>query len=97
MEGVDELGLDDLDRKYLRTIMDYYKGGPVGIEAIAATLNEESETLEDLVEPYLLKIGFLQRTSRGRCAGGGSWSHLEMTPPPEASRAEKNEGPGLFD
>ncbi len=81
MEGVDELGLDKLDRTYLRTIMEYYQGGPVGIEAIAATLNEESDTLEDLVEPYLLKIGFLQRTSRGRCLGRESWAHLGMTAP----------------
>jgi Holliday junction DNA helicase RuvB len=83
MEGVDALGLDDLDRKYLRTIIEYYSGGPVGIEAIAATLNEESETLEDLVEPYLLKIGFLQRTSRGRCAGPLAWDHLgfKQVPP----------------
>lgn len=90
MEGVDALGLDELDRTYLRTIIEYYRGGPVGIEAIAATLNEESETLEDLVEPYLLKIGFLQRTSRGRCAGSLAWGHLGFkTPLPE--------GPTLFE
>ena len=90
MEGVDALGLDELDRTYLRTIIEYYRGGPVGIEAIAATLNEESETLEDLVEPYLLKIGFLQRTSRGRCAGPSAWGHLGFkTPVPE--------GPTLFE
>ncbi|MCB9781778.1 MAG: Holliday junction branch migration DNA helicase RuvB [Candidatus Omnitrophica bacterium] len=93
MEGVDELGLDDLDRKYLRTIIEFYRGGPVGIDAIGATLNEESETLEDLVEPYLLKIGFLQRTSRGRCAGPRAWEHLGMSPP----EAREAEGPTLFD
>ncbi|MCA9438043.1 MAG: Holliday junction branch migration DNA helicase RuvB, partial [Candidatus Omnitrophica bacterium] len=93
MEGVDELGLDDLDRKYLRTIIEFYRGGPVGIDAIGATLNEESETLEDLVEPYLLKIGFLQRTSRGRCAGPRAWEHLGMSPP----EARETEGPTLFD
>jgi Holliday junction DNA helicase RuvB len=92
MEGVDNLGLDELDRKYLRTIIDFYKGGPVGIEAIAATLNEEGETLEDMVEPYLLKIGFLQRTNRGRCAGYAAWRHLGMEiPEPEEG------GPTLFD
>ncbi len=93
MEGVDELGLDDLDRKYLRTILEFYRGGPVGIDAIGATLNEESETLEDLVEPYLLKIGFVQRTSRGRCAGPRAWEHLGMSPP----EMKEPEGPSLFD
>ena len=66
LEGVDELGLDELDRKYLRVIADIYKGGPVGLEAIAATLGEDSDTLEDVVEPYLLQIGFLARTRKGR-------------------------------
>jgi Holliday junction DNA helicase RuvB len=66
LEGVDELGLDDLDRAYLKTIADVYRGGPVGLEAIAATLSEDAGTLEDVVEPYLLQIGFLARTRRGR-------------------------------
>ena len=66
LEGIDPLGLDDLDRAYLRTIGDVYRGGPVGLEAIAATLNEDVGTLEDMVEPYLLQIGFLARTRRGR-------------------------------
>ncbi len=92
MEGVDKIGLDDLDRKYLRTIIDFYGGGPVGIEAIAATLNEESGTLEDLVEPYLLKVGFLQRTSRGRCIGPMAWTHLGIKPP-----GDREEGSTLFD
>jgi Holliday junction DNA helicase RuvB len=92
MEGVDSLGLDELDRKYLKTIIEYYRGGPVGIEAIAATLNEESDTLEDMVEPYLLKIGFLQRTSRGRCAGSTAWTHLGYKAPQPFS-----DGPTLFD
>lgn len=92
MEGVDALGLDELDRKYLRAIIEFYSGGPVGIEAVAATLNEESETLEDLVEPYLLKIGFLQRTSRGRCAGPMAWAHLGFKAPLASSEA-----PSLFD
>jgi len=92
MEGVDQLGLDELDRKYLRTIIEFYRGGPVGIEAIAATLNEESDTLEDMVEPFLLKIGFLQRTSRGRCAGPKAWAHLGFEP-----QRDQPDGPGLFD
>ncbi|MFO0873961.1 MAG: Holliday junction branch migration DNA helicase RuvB [Phycisphaerales bacterium] len=66
LEGVDRLGLDDLDRKYLRTIATTYEGGPVGLEAIAATLGDDAGTLEDVVEPYLLQIGFLARTRQGR-------------------------------
>ena len=63
---IDDIGLDDIDRRLLKVIEQQYKGGPVGIEALAATLNEEVDTLVDVVEPYLLKIGFLKRTSRGR-------------------------------
>ena len=76
MEGVDDYGLDSLDRKFLRVIIDYYSGGPVGIEAIAATLSEEVNTLEELVEPYLLKIGFLMRTKRGRSVGPKAYKHF---------------------
>lgn len=76
MEGVDDLGLDDLDRKCLRVIIDYYQGGPVGIEAIAATLGEETSTLEEVVEPYLLKIGLLTRTKRGRMVTHETYKHL---------------------
>jgi holliday junction DNA helicase RuvB len=63
---IDDIGLDDIDRRLLKVIEEQYKGGPVGIEALAATLNEEVDTIVDVVEPYLLKIGFLKRTSRGR-------------------------------
>jgi Holliday junction DNA helicase RuvB len=66
IEGVDEIGLDELDKKYLQVISKYHNGGPVGIEAIAATLNEESETLEEMIEPYLLKMGLISRTRMGR-------------------------------
>ncbi len=66
LEGVDPLGLDELDRKYLKAIATVYDGGPVGLEAIAATMGEDSGTLEDVVEPFLLQIGFLARTRRGR-------------------------------
>jgi Holliday junction DNA helicase RuvB len=76
LEGVDELGLTDLDRRYLKMIIEFYKGGPVGIEAIAATLQEESDTLVDVVEPYLLKIGMLTRTSSGRKASESAYKHL---------------------
>lgn len=77
-EGVDELGLDRLDRAFLRTIVDQYGGGPVGISAIAATLTEDAETLEDVVEPYLLKTGFVVRTASGRKATPQAYAHLRV-------------------
>jgi Holliday junction DNA helicase RuvB len=75
-EGIDSIGLDSMDRKLLKVIIDYYHGGPVGIEALGATLNEEIDTLVDVVEPYLLKIGFLQRTRRGRMVSNDACKHL---------------------
>lgn len=77
-EGVDELGLDRLDRAFLRTIVEQYRGGPVGIGAIAATLTEDAETLEDVVEPYLLKEGFVTRTASGRRATARAYEHLGL-------------------
>ena len=76
LEGVDDQGLTELDRRYLKTIIQFYHGGPVGIEAIAATLQEESDTLVDIIEPYLLKIGFITRTSSGRKASEAAYRHL---------------------
>ncbi|MBI2965480.1 MAG: Holliday junction branch migration DNA helicase RuvB [Chloroflexi bacterium] len=76
IEGVDELGLDRLDRQYLSTLAVQYRGGPAGIEAIAATINEDSQTLVDVVEPFLLKIGFIIRTPQGRKATPEGLSHL---------------------
>ncbi len=76
LEGVDECGLTPLDRRYLSTIIEYYHGGPVGIEAIAATLQEETDTLVDVVEPYLLKTGLMVRTSQGRKATESAYRHL---------------------
>jgi Holliday junction DNA helicase RuvB len=76
LEGVDGQGLTDLDRRYLKTVIQFYHGGPVGIEALAATLQEESDTLVDIVEPYLLKIGFITRTSSGRKASEAAYRHL---------------------
>ena len=78
LEGVDEKGLTPLDRKFLKTIIEFYKGGPVGIEAIAATLQEESDTLVDVVEPYLLQIGFLTRTSSGRKVSEEAYRHFGL-------------------
>ena len=75
-EGVDEHGLDRLDRQYLSTIAENYNGGPVGIEALAATVNEEVQTLVDVVEPYLLKMGFVLRTPGGRRIGEAAIRHL---------------------
>ncbi|MFC1477063.1 Holliday junction branch migration DNA helicase RuvB [candidate division KSB1 bacterium] len=80
LEGIDDMGLDDLDRKYLNVIINNYKGGPVGVEAIAATLNEETTTLEDVIEPYLLKAGFLQRTRAGRMATEHVYNHFKIEP-----------------
>ncbi len=77
-EGVDALGLDRLDRSYLTTIAVQYGGGPVGINAVAATLAEDVETLEDVVEPYLLKTGFVQRTASGRKITLNALNHLEL-------------------
>jgi Holliday junction DNA helicase RuvB len=75
---IDTLGLDSLDRKLLMVMRDYYKGGPVGIESLAATLSEERETLESVVEPFLLKEGLMIRTSRGRVLTQKSIDHLEL-------------------
>ena len=86
LEGVDALGLDELDRSYLRAIRTVYNGGPVGLEAVAATLNEDSGTLEDVVEPYLLQLGFLARTRRGRMVTERACDHLG---PPRRSRVKK--------
>ena len=73
---VDKLGLDALDRRMLRSIIEYYNGGPVGLDTLAATINEEAVTLEDMYEPYLLQMGFLTRTPRGRCVTRRAYEHL---------------------
>ena len=73
---VDKLGLDALDRRMLRSIIEFYNGGPVGLETLAATINEEAVTLEDVYEPYLLQNGFLTRTPRGRCVTRKAYEHL---------------------
>ncbi len=95
LEGIDQLGLDQLDRRFLRTIADVYRGGPVGIEAVAATLGEETDTLVDVVEPFLLQIGLLARTRRGRLLTTKACEHLGVEPAPaeDASLFDSNGQP----
>ena len=81
LEGVDGLGLDDLDRNFLSTVIRVYHGGPVGVEAISATLNEEVDTLVDMVEPFLLQQGFISRTKSGRKASAAAYKHLGLEVP----------------
>jgi Holliday junction DNA helicase RuvB len=88
---VDHLGLDSLDRRYLRCIAESYGGGPVGIETMAAALSEQRDTLEEVVEPFLLQQGLLQRTPRGRLLTRLAWQHLDL--PPRATDGQA----GLFD
>ena len=78
---VDRLGLDNIDRRMLRAVIEYYGGGPVGLETLAATINEEAVTLEDVYEPYLMQIGFLTRTPRGRCVTAKAYQHLGLSVP----------------
>ena len=84
--GIDTMGLDDVDRKFLKAVIEKYDGGPVGIESLAATLNEEVDTLADAIEPYLLKAGFLKRTSRGRQVTELACGHLGLNPKKEKQK-----------
>ena len=93
MEQIDRLGLDELDRAFLRALVNVYDGGPAGIEAIAATLGEERDTLEDVVEPYLLQIGFLRRTKRGREVTNQACEHLSLK---SHKKKESSSQPDLF-
>ena len=79
--GVDRLGLDGADRRYLRLIAESYSGGPVGIETMAAALSESRDALEEVIEPYLLQQGLIQRTPRGRMLAHRAWTHLGLDPP----------------
>jgi holliday junction DNA helicase RuvB len=87
---VDALGLDTMDRRYLTMIADIYRGGPVGVETLAAGLSEPRDTIEEVIEPYLIQIGMIARTARGRCLNAAGWKHLGLNPPPTAQE-------GLFD
>lgn len=86
---VDSLGLDAMDRRYLTMIAETYGGGPVGIETLAAGLAEPRDTLEDVVEPFLIQLGLVARTARGRCLNAGGWQHLGLAAP-------KSDSPDLF-
>src|SRR5690606_13570351 len=87
---VDSLGLDAMDRRYLTMIAETYGGGPVGVETLAAGLAEPRDTIEDVVEPYLIQLGLVARTARGRCLNESGWKHLGLAPPGGAQG-------GLFD
>ncbi|MFN9580829.1 MAG: Holliday junction branch migration DNA helicase RuvB [Novosphingobium sp.] len=87
---VDSLGLDAMDRRYLTMIAELYNGGPVGVETLAAGLSEPRDTIEDVVEPFLIQLGLIARTARGRCLNARGWQHLGLAPP------ASNQG-GLFD
>ena len=87
---VDGLGLDAMDRRYLMMIADVYRGGPVGVETLAAGLSEPRDTVEEVIEPYLIQLGLIARTARGRCLNAGGWKHLGLNPP-------ANSQDGLFD
>jgi len=87
---VDHLGLDAMDRRYLRMIADIYRGGPVGVETLAAGLSEPRDTIEEVIEPYMIQLGLIARTARGRCLNGPGWTHLGLPQPKSAQT-------GLFD
>ena len=87
LEGVDELGLDAVDRRLLETIIGKFKGGPVGLNTLGAATSEEQEAIEDVYEPYLIQLGFLERTPRGRKATDAAYAHLGKTPPAAAEQS----------
>ena len=91
---VDPLGLDEIDRRILGTIIEKYDGGPVGLDTIAASVSEDSSTIMDVYEPYLLQLGFIERTSRGRVATRSAWEHLGLEPAPE-EREQQAKLPGV--
>ena len=91
---VDALGLDAMDRRYLTMIADIYKGGPVGVETLAAGLSEPRDTIEDVIEPYLIQLGLVARTARGRCLNDRAWAHLGLNAPSGSLGGSQT---GLFD
>jgi Holliday junction DNA helicase RuvB len=89
---VDTYGLDEMDRKFLLTIIEKYDGGPVGLGTISASIHEEKDSIEEIIEPYLLQIGFLNRTPRGRTATRLAYQHFGLNFPPRSPAS-----PTLFD
>jgi Holliday junction DNA helicase RuvB len=85
---IDDLGLDEVDHKVLRSIIEKFDGGPVGLDTIAASISEESDTIMDVYEPYLLQVGFIQRTPRGRVATRLAYKHLGLPPKGPAPSAQ---------
>jgi len=79
--NIDARGLDEMDRRVLRAIIEKYNGGPVGLSTIAASISEEPDTIMDVVEPYLMQLGFLERTSQGRVATPAAYEHIGLEPP----------------
>ena len=90
---VDEAGLDSLDRRYLRCLIEHYGGGPAGVETLAYAIAEARDAVEDVIEPFLMQQGFIQRTPRGRVACGRAYLHLGLAEPPSAAKPQ----PGLFE
>ena len=88
---VDTYGLDEMDRKFLMTIIEKFDGGPVGVGTLSASVHEEKDSIEEIIEPYLLQIGFLNRTSRGRVATRLAYEHFELSPPKNSA------APSLFE
>ena len=94
---IDSLGLDELDRRVLLAIIEKFSGGPVGLDTIGASISEESDTIMDVVEPYLLQLGFLERTSRGRVATPHAYAHLGLPAPSQTAVSGKPNQPSLFE
>jgi Holliday junction DNA helicase RuvB len=93
--GVDELGLDEMDHKILRTLIEKFGGGPVGLDTLAAAIQEDAGTIEDMYEPYLMQLGFVQRTPRGRLATPSAWTHLKLEPPRSGVQPSLELGDGI--
>ena len=91
MLDVDPIGLDTMDRRLLQAVIEKFSGGPVGLDNVAAAIGEERDTIEDVLEPYLIQQGFLQRTPRGRIATPAAWRHFGLTSP------DRLASPDLFD
>ena len=94
---VDKRGLDNFDRRYMRIIVENYNGGPVGVETLSAALGEPRDALEEIIEPYLLQEGFVQRTPRGRMAAAMAYTHMGLTPPKAIAQQTLFDAPSAED